>query len=459
MIKGYVDLIDRQQVSGWVADADKPSEPVEIAVDVDGVRVASLHADRPRKDLQALDGYGEGHHGFVLRFEPPLSATQDHDVAVRLVAGGRNLPHGHALLRMDAQAGAGVQTPPVVYAPELSAQAGPKGGPRYIIHVGPHKTGSKYLQKGFFALRDQLFIRGIHYPTNWMDRDNHSHAHLIARLKVETDTQLDAEFAALNRSDYQTIILSSEDIVDLPKPSLERLKRLLGEQEAGLIFYCRRWSELIPSGWQEIVKQGSSDSLMEFLAAHLINPAGSTLANFDQALGRLAEVFGVSSLHLVSYSNLVSANIDLLAHFLEIFAGWDGPVREPQERENVSLDIFDTELIRALNTMEALRLGRRSGQLSNRYLAMKRSLDLTGIRQAMQQHVRTVEINEGSTGLRVLHEAIFLRYGDRLVAPRSGFNFFGLEARPIRYVHDSYLLADGMADAIGQIYSVVGGTS
>ena len=38
---------------------------------------------------------------------------------------------------------------------------------RFIIHIGPHKTGSTYLQNHLTQNRAALIGRGIYYPREW----------------------------------------------------------------------------------------------------------------------------------------------------------------------------------------------------------------------------------------------------------------------------------------------------
>jgi hypothetical protein len=275
MIDGYVDSVSRYGVAGWSADPADPERPIDVAIVVNGVERGRLRADRPRRDLRGLGTFGDGLHGFQFTFDPPLGADQDHEVVVQAEAERRILRHGHALIPMDEVLDDGIRTPPVAYGPEPHQH--PRGDisrlARYLIHVGPHKTGSTYLQKGFSRLRGALFELGARYPMHWADPESKSHVHLVRRLK-EADPDLAREFASLNALANQTIILSSEDIVDLPVEALRRLRHLLGGRSVSIIFYCRRWSELIPSAWQEVVKHGGAEGLPEFLAQHLINPVG-----------------------------------------------------------------------------------------------------------------------------------------------------------------------------------------
>ncbi len=459
MIDGHVDTISRDRISGWAADLASPDESIDIIITVNGAERATVRADCPRPDLQQLGTYGDGLHGFQFTFDVPLSAEQDHEVVVHFGSDERILRHGRALVPMDEKEVDAVRSPPVVYAPERGQlhRGDVRQIPRYIIHVGPHKTGTKYLQKGLYRLRGLLFQYGVAYPTQWSDKYNKSHSHLLQRLR-DHDPHLQAEFAALNASAYQTMILSSEDMVDLPNDALVYLKDLLDGQSVMLVFYCRRWSELIPSAWQEVVKQGSSQCLPEFLAGHLINPVGSSIVNYDHALGRLSHIFGSDALQLVSYNNLAERDADLLKHFLETFVNWSAPESAAPERENTSLNILDVELIRVLNAMEIARRGISSyNTVCARYLEMKPKLDIGPIHYAMQGDIQEIEINEASVGLRMVHEVIFERYANRVVHPRSGFNLFALRANNVRFIGQSYLLADGIVDAITRVYQAIDG--
>jgi hypothetical protein len=178
--------------------------------------------------------------------------------------------------------------------------------------------------------------------------------------------------------------------------------------------------------------------------------------NYDQVLARLSEVFALENLHLVSYSNLVSSRTDLLHHFMETFINWTEPAGTTYERENTSLDIRDVELIRVLNALEIARNGHSSFDLCARYLAMKPQFDLTLIHAAMDLNIHEIAVNEASSGLRTVHEAIFERYGDRLVQPRSGFNLFPLRATRVPFVAQNYLLSQQVVAAIEEIYQAVG---
>ena len=80
-------MIKRDSIAGWVADPDDPSRVFEIVVHVDGVERGRYLADQPRRDLQALNIYGDGNRAFRVALSPPLSSDEDHEVMVRPLAG------------------------------------------------------------------------------------------------------------------------------------------------------------------------------------------------------------------------------------------------------------------------------------------------------------------------------------------------------------------------------------
>jgi hypothetical protein len=91
MLLGHIDLVDRDVVRGWAADTDRPTGAVEVAVIVNGRLVGLARADQARDDLRDSATLGSGLHGIGYAFDPPLSATQDHEVVVRFAEGGKLL--------------------------------------------------------------------------------------------------------------------------------------------------------------------------------------------------------------------------------------------------------------------------------------------------------------------------------------------------------------------------------
>ncbi len=95
MLDGRVDAFARHSIRGWAADADRPDARVEVVVLVDGHKQGRARADRPREDLQMLGTLGDGAHGFVYAFDPPLSPLRSYEVTVCHAGTDEPLRVGH----------------------------------------------------------------------------------------------------------------------------------------------------------------------------------------------------------------------------------------------------------------------------------------------------------------------------------------------------------------------------
>jgi hypothetical protein len=142
--------------------------------------------------------------------------------------------------------------------------------PRYLIHVGPHKTGTTYLQLRFDAARERLRHHGVAYPIAWSSADTEpSHRKLVVALREGRTDQLRSEFDRIERDDPEYVLISAEGLNHLQEPALALLKTLTRGQPVTVIFYCRRWSDLLPSLWQEKIKHGYDETFPEFFSLNL----------------------------------------------------------------------------------------------------------------------------------------------------------------------------------------------
>jgi hypothetical protein len=87
-LRGYVDHVGRDVISGWAQTIDNPDAPVELQVLDRGVVIARILANRYRADLEQA-GLGSGRHSFEVRIPGGLSPS--HRVDVRRSADGQYL--------------------------------------------------------------------------------------------------------------------------------------------------------------------------------------------------------------------------------------------------------------------------------------------------------------------------------------------------------------------------------
>lgn len=331
---------------------------------------------------------------------------------------------------------------------------------RFILHVGPHKTGTSYLQEAFAQMRPLLAGRGVHYPAVWGRSAHHA---LLDLLRAGPDPRLEQHFAELRAAGHDAVLISVEGLTTLPRPAVEYLRTLIGpENPVRVVFYARSWADRLPSHWKQATREGATESLPEYLYRRIAQPAGSRLVNFGTGLRTYTDVFGMAALAVVAYDRVMAERRDLFAHFSASFLDWPDPPAVVQPHVNVSPDVADIEVIRALNAIEQARRGRPADRaaaaaMSARYLRRADALAGPLLRDALAAHTATALLNETSVQLAALHRELFAEFGGALVAPKSDGVLFAPRRAEIRYVQRDYLLAPGVAEALHAVHRAVAG--
>jgi hypothetical protein len=326
--------------------------------------------------------------------------------------------------------------------------------PAFVFHIGPHKTGTTYLQTQFQAHCATLGARGVHYPAQWQDGPGKGHAALAARLKAGDRERLASEFAGLLDQPADMVLISAEDLSSLPHGDLATLQAMLAGRPARFVCATRRWSDLLPSVWQERVKQGQSYSFPEFLVTCLRNPAETPIMNLNLRLQGFTQIFGATSLHIVSYSELQDRGIDLYSHFATHFLGWaDAPLPAAAAPVNASRDTATIEIIRLMNS-----LSRHAGMVpqDRLRLAFDRLAGdgtLQHVATAIDAHTRTIRINDRWPELASLHDSLSAQYGTRMVPPRRPNLLFKPGVRDVPIADPAYLAEPGVAETLRALHA------
>ena len=79
-LHGALDMVRADRIGGWAIDRTKRGTAVEVDIFREGPRIATLRADRPRKDLARGDE-DAGSHGFALALDPPLEPGFEFTIA------------------------------------------------------------------------------------------------------------------------------------------------------------------------------------------------------------------------------------------------------------------------------------------------------------------------------------------------------------------------------------------
>ena len=444
MLRGHIDHIQRDLIEGWAVDTDTPQAQVELSIAVDGAEVGRVVAERNRGDLARLGIYGDGRHGFAFRLPEPLSHDEEHDVVVQSAADHAVLAKFKVCRRSDG----------------VAAEDRESGALRYVIHIGQPKTGTKYLQHFFHGFQAQLLQQEILYPMEWwQDSAIFNHDELHKQLRSVPNESVEGIFRSLNESPNRIVLLSCEGFSDLPVVSLQYLRYLIAGNGVDIVYYARRWSDLIRSTWQQNVKEGASETLPAFYARTLARAADSQVVNQKLVLDRFAEVFGHGSLNIVSYSNMQDHDQDIAANFFQRILGWKGDLILDQSLVHESMDILMTELVRCLNALEVKRKGSSNYRIFTALEELEGEPGLRGdiecVFAAMRQCVAEISIDDNAYGLRGVFDAMQGAYGDRLINREFGETFFERKSRLASHVSQDFLLTEGVAAAIGRIHAAV----
>jgi hypothetical protein len=334
--------------------------------------------------------------------------------------------------------------------------------PKYIIHVGPQKTGSTYIQGHLFHSRKFLYDKGVLYPDVWLREGETTHYSLAEGLRVGKD--LKADFDKINVEDVNTVILSCEALGGPAAPALERLREYIGTNPVEIVYYLRRWSDRMPSFWREsVVSGGKHETFLDFYTRATQTPGAQcgirrAEINYSVMLGRYEAIFGRESLKLVSFSNLVDHGIDLFTHFCEVILGINGiPKIQNDVKRNVGAEMTETEIIRALNYMYYTETSRRDRSMYTKWNILNKQNklgDLQRLREQMKTDVREFEIRDKNLFLRPLYEAISA-YQDRLVSPEYGREVFKRRNARVQFIGPNYLFRKGAVDEVERLFHLV----
>jgi hypothetical protein len=327
--------------------------------------------------------------------------------------------------------------------------------PDFVIHIGPHKTGTTYLQLSFKANRLALQTRGIIHPAVWdYAAGNPSHLPLAQKLKAGDRDGLAPDFATLLASGARKILLSAEDLSNLDVPAVTLLQSLLAGSAVTFVFYVRRWSELLPSSWQESVKQGQVWTLPDYMLLALQNVTQSRLLNFERKIAPFTEVFGDAALHVVSYSELRDRDIDMFTHFAEHFLDWPDaqPGGAPREA-NGSRDMATTEILRILNVMSRRKTGAATDKIRQKFDRLSPRGFLAPVIAAIEAHGQDQRFNDNWPALHTLHEQLVEQYHGRMVAPTRRRLLFTPQTRQIAHAGSGYLTEPGVAETLTRLHA------
>jgi hypothetical protein len=328
---------------------------------------------------------------------------------------------------------------------------------RYVIHIGPRKTGSTYLQESLYALRPKLERDGICYPAGafMLFPGATLHTRLFRMIRNEIPPEYEAEFRRLNAAGHKTVILSDEHFSEFNRDHIGLLRQAIGPAQFEIVFYNRCWSERLPSSWIEMVKAGSSTPYPEWLHGTLGQAETDKLVNSALTWRKWAEVFGRESLRLVSYDSLREKKIDIVEHFLREIVGWKGEIGQKRSgTANVSPPPIPTEICRALNYIDFCKHGRIVPGPRNEFISQVAAMDQARLDSVLGSEATTLRLADDSplfAGVRAQMD----RWADRVVPVGGERNMGSLKAKLFHYVRPNWAFKPEALPLLREIYDSI----
>ena len=327
--------------------------------------------------------------------------------------------------------------------------------PRYVIHIGPMKTASTYLQENLTAAREDLLRQGVCYPAELLAENNRfMHLPVFYALLRKRGDSLRPVFAKLNAEGHGTIVLSCEHFHFLPPDAFRTLRDLTGAADFQLIY---------TSLWNHSIFTGGALSLAEFYLSLLAGEAlhyyprwmkeSGAAADLDYSITwrTLADIFGRDALTIFPYSSIVDRGEDIYETFCRDVLGLaQSPATAlTGQRRWASMSTETQEIVRVLNDMHFNATGDANGAMSAPFMRARKKLQLSRTGAAMEAETRQLLIDDRSAQFDAAFEAM-QAYADRV---SGGMEIFERKSKPVQYVRSGYLLQDGVREELQAAYS------
>lgn len=225
----------------------------------------------------------------------------------------------------------------------------------HAIHIGPHKTGTTFIQSSFNHSRDLIEPYGVHYAGK-KGATHHAAVSVGGRRAHEPGTGLsEAVWQRLvknvKKAGDKRVLISSEFYADANDDKIPRVIDELGVDH--VIVTLRPLDKILPSQWQQYVKNRLRVPWENWLLGMLNEPPYDKPTptfwrrhRHGELVKRWAEVVGADNVTvLVGQSDPLFIN-----HTFEAMLGLpEDTLRIPEGRDNRSLTLNEIELIRLLN--------------------------------------------------------------------------------------------------------------
>lgn len=229
---------------------------------------------------------------------------------------------------------------------------------RVFWHIGLPKTGTTYLQDVLWSNREQLRHSGLLLPGTG------HREHLWAALEVQERNlrrrdprargaweRLCAEIDATDGD----VLLTHEFFCGASREQAEQAAARLAPAEIHLVVTARHAAAMLTAGWQEQVKNGGEDDIVEVAARESLSEFGWRTWDLHGVLERWGELVPPERVHVLPVPGR-DEPADQHWHNLRDVLGLEDSFSPPESAANRSLGAVQVELLRRINAhLDAFR--------------------------------------------------------------------------------------------------------
>ena len=224
--------------------------------------------------------------------------------------------------------------------------------PRFLLHIGRHKTGTSTLQRFLYQNRERLEKCGFYYPISGLTGLAHHDIarHFFGRARERFSDEERAAHAQCVRAlieeikeNREIVLLSSEGFQNCnPKP----IEQVFHAGQTKIIVYIREQSEYLISAYQQKVQATSYFASLEQFAREFN-------VNYDVFLQHWEGSFGRDNITARLYGRTLLKGGDIVEDFCDA-AGIPNSLElnRPSADQNPSIGGALLELKRLLNALE-----------------------------------------------------------------------------------------------------------
>lgn len=320
---------------------------------------------------------------------------------------------------------------------------------RLVMHIGPHKTATTYMQANFHHNANRLRERGWLYPAigERVGIAHHDLSDHEAQFLKRDGAAYSDFLKVLQNADREglNILLSSEGFRRWKKEHFQAVAEMIGNRSLQLVYTLRDPLDTIYSLWAQKAGMGSAPSLPQWMEKPLRNPLRAPYLNPLREIRPVLALPGVDYKVLL-YEEIRRQKLDIFAYFLETALDiHDLKATKPSTNERLPIEM--TEFIRLLakdsrfptgksNSRKALHIGQVVRYL---FTPEEKARIVDAIASDGASARRTLVLQRESEDFRTVEARLLSTLRERMHPRPAGDRIFARHAAEFAYYDEEEL--------------------